>query len=87
MPHKRKIGITHFPLSSEQASQEKVRPAGLTKSQRAGAKGGHRISRDQGPAMSAADRTVDGKGGKGGKSRGSRADLLARSRKGRTRSR
>ena len=87
MPQKRKVGITHFPLSSEQVSQEKVPPAKRAKPQGSGAKGGHRISRGQGQATSAADKMFAGKGGKGGKSRGSRAGLLAGSRKVRTRSR
>lgn len=83
----RKTGITHFPLSAEQQSQERVPPRKTT-NRPSGGKSGHRLSRKQEPQVtSAPDSTFSGKGGKGGKTRGSRAGLLAASRKVRDRSR
>jgi hypothetical protein len=93
MPQQRKVGITHFPLPSEQHRQDKVRAgkakAGKTNARTSGSSGknGHRISREQGAQSSAeAERSFTGSGGKGGKSRGSRAGLLASSRKVRNKS-
>lgn len=85
MPQERKVGITHFPASAEQRRQQKVRlgkaDAG-NRSTRTSGKSGHRISRKQGAQSSVeAEGSFAGKGGKGGKSRGSRAGLLAPSRK------
>jgi hypothetical protein len=85
---RRKVGITHFPLSSEQDSQERVPPRRESRSQPAAGKQGHRLSREQPPQVtSAPDNTFGGKGGKGGKARGSRAGLVSASRKVRNRSR
>ena len=88
MPQRGKVGITHFPLSSEQRRQEKVRTgkkkAAKTNTRTSGGHGknGHRISREQGAQSSEeAESSFRGRGGKGGKSRGSRAGLLASSRK------
>lgn len=86
---KRKVGITHFPIQSEQARQEKVRPPD-TKQAGPSRQGnqGHRLSREQQPASSSeSEGRFLGKGGKGGKTRGSRAGLLSSSRKVRARSR
>ena len=87
MPQRRKVGITHFPLSAEKKRQAKVPPR-KTKERSTGGKSGHRLTRGQG-AQTASDPegAFTGKGGKGGKSRGSRAGLLAANRKARNRSR
>ena len=91
MPQRGKVGITHFPLSSEQRRQEKVRTgkaeAAKTNTRTAGGSGksGHRLSREQGAQVDS-ESSFGGKGGTGGKSRGSRASLLASSRKVRTKS-
>ena len=88
MPKKKAVGITHFPLQAEAGSQDRVPPRRTAESQPSGGKRGHRLSREQGSQGNPdADETFQGKGGKGGKSRGSRAGLLAASRKVRTRSR
>jgi hypothetical protein len=83
----RKAGITHFPLSSERSSQKRVPPR-KTEERSPRGKSGHRLSRKQDPeAASTPESTFRGKGGKGGKTRGSRAGLLAPSRKVRNRGR
>jgi hypothetical protein len=84
MPQRRKVGITHYPLSSEEKRQAKVPPR-KTQERSTGGKSGHRLSREQG-AASERDAAFGGRGGKGGKSRGSRAGLLAANRKTRNRS-
>ena len=93
MPQKGNVGITHFPLASEQRRQEKVRigkaEAAKTNTRTAGGSGksGHRLSREQGAESKVdSESSFRGKGGKGGKSRGSRASLLASSRKVRNKS-
>jgi hypothetical protein len=85
MPQRQKIGITHFPLSSEKKGQDKVARK-KSQEQSGGPKNGHRLSRQQG-ATSEGEGAFAGKGGKGGKSRGARAGLLAANRKVRNRSR
>ena len=83
----RKVGITHFPLSTEHSSQERVPPRKVKDPSKSG-KRGHRLSRTSNSQVaSAPDSTFRGKGGKGGKARGSRAGLLAPSRKVRNRGR
>jgi hypothetical protein len=82
---RRKVGITHFPLSSEHKRQDKVPPRKVEERVPAG-KAGHRLSRAQGAEVSSPDASFRGRGGKGGKSRGSRAGLLGPSRKARNRS-
>jgi hypothetical protein len=88
-PQKRKVGITHFPIQSEQARQEKVSPPGTKQADPSRQSSrGHRLSREQKPASSSyPEGAFLGKGGKGGKTRGSRAGLLSSSRKVRARSR
>ena len=93
MPQQGKVGITHYPLSSEQRRQEKVRigkaEAAKTNTRTAGGSGksGHRLSREQGTHSTIdSESSFRGKGGKGGRSRGSRASLLASSRKVRNKS-
>ena len=85
MPQRRKVGITHFPLSSEQKRQEKVPPRKAEERSPSG-KSGHRLTRQQGGDASASEGAFGGKGGKGGKTRGSRAGLLATNQKSRGRS-
>jgi hypothetical protein len=87
-PQKRKVGITHFPVKSEQAQQEKVPPRGTKQTARSDQSSrGHRLSREQKSVSSDPEGRFLGKGGKGGKTRGSRAGLLSSSRKVRARSR
>lgn len=79
---KRQVGITHFPLSSEEARQEKVPPRRYAGASTPGGSKGHRLSREPRAASPAdADGRFDQKGEKGGKARGSRAGLLSASRK------
>ncbi|HJT19405.1 MAG TPA: hypothetical protein VJ746_02980 [Nitrospira sp.] len=85
-----KTGITHFPLEDEQARQEQVPPRGKTKRGAPPATGstnhGHRLSRSTGrKSPSESDNAFEGRGAKGGKSRGSRAGLLSAGRKGKGR--
>ena len=83
---KRRTGITHFPLQDEKMSQREVPPRGKKKEEaspptRSG-KTGHRLSRKAGRADApSSENDFKGSGGKGGKTGGSRAGLLA-SRKG-----
>jgi hypothetical protein len=84
----RPAGITHHPLEQEQGRQKQVPPRGKAKDPsksppKAGSARGHRLSRQEGPqgATSATEAHFEGIGGKGGKTGGSRAGLLA-SRKG-----
>ncbi len=77
----KEVGITHFPLEEEQARQQKVDehhpPEGETP-----ASHGHRLSREpEPPTAEEADARFEGKGGKGGKTGGSRAGLLPANRK------
>jgi|SRR4051812_22893719 hypothetical protein len=81
-----KAGITHFPLRKEQESQERVPPQSQIKrvsNVEKGAVGrGHRLSRKATPkALLESEGLFEGKGGKGGKTGGSRAGLLSASRK------
>jgi len=86
MPQRRKVGITHFPLSSERRRQEKVPPRKAQEPSPSG-KNGHRLSREQDAKdVSRSDSSFRGKGEKSGKSRGSRAGLLSANRKTRNRS-
>jgi hypothetical protein len=83
---RRKVGISHFPLSAEARRQEKVRPP-KAEQRTSGGKSGHRLSREQGgPAVSGSDASFRGTGRKSGKSRGARAGLLRAGRKSRNRS-
>jgi hypothetical protein len=85
-----KSGITHFPLEEEQARQEKVheKASAEDEARSAGSLRGHRLSRQTDPPPNdESDEQFGGRGGKGGKMRGSRAGLLSTSReeqKGRT---
>ena len=79
---KRKVGITHFPLASEVARQEKVPPRREAGKSTPGGSKGHRLSREpRGVSPADADTRFDQKGEKGGKTRGSRAGLLSTNRK------
>lgn len=80
MPRKKTVGITHFPLQDEARRQKRV-PRQSRFKDKPGGKRGHRLSREQNPKAIADENTFQGKGGKGGKSRGSRSGLLAASRK------
>lgn len=79
------VGITHFPLEEEQARQEKVDEKAAAQGQSALSSGthhGHRLSRQADPpAPEESEGTFEGKGGKGGKTGGSRAGLLSSSQK------
>lgn len=85
-----KSGITHFPLEEEQARQEKVHEnaSGENEAPPPGSVRGHRLSRKADPpSQEESGDHVGGRGGKRGKTRGSRAGLLSASReeqKGRT---
>jgi hypothetical protein len=89
MAKPRKVGITHFPLPSEQRRQEKVRAGKAetaksnTRTSGGSGKSGHRLSRDRGAQT---EGSFGATGGKGGKTRGSRAGLLASNRKVRSKS-
>jgi hypothetical protein len=78
----RRTGITHFPLEDEKISQREVPPRGKKKegvspTTRSG-KRGHRLSRKLGrPDALSSENDFKGSGGKGGKTGGSRAGLLA----------
>lgn len=76
-----RTGITHFPIEEERNSRQRV-PPGSRKAE-AEESQGHRLSRRAGPQklITDSERSFEGKGGKGGKSRGSRAGLLSASRK------
>jgi len=79
---KQQTGITHFPLQDEKISQRQVPPRGKKKegaspTMRPG-KRGHRLSRKSGRAGAvSSNNEFEGSGGKGGKTGGSRAGLLA----------
>lgn len=91
MPKKRqtkqtaKSGITHFTLEEEQDRQEKVHQSASDKGEAPPSSKpslGHRMSRYiEPPSAEKSDERFHGKGGKGGKTRGSRAGLLSASRK------
>ena len=88
MRHKKAVGITHFPLQDEASRQERVPRERRFKDEPGDKKRGHRLSREQGSKAIAADENnFQGKGGTGGKSRGSRSGLLAANRKVRNRGR
>ena len=77
----RRTGITHFPLQEEKISQREVPPRGKKKegasqTTRSG-KRGHRLSRKAGRSVTLSENDFKGSGGKGGKTGGSRAGLLA----------
>jgi hypothetical protein len=75
-----KSGITHFPLREEQESQNRVPDPGQSEPP-AGSRG-HRLSRSSGSQqLTKSEGLFEGKGGKGGKTGGSRAGLLSASRK------
>lgn len=75
------VGMTHFPLVEEQDRRKKV-PRHDEAAASAGSRRGHRLSRKTTPqALEDAEGRFDGKGGKGGKTGGSRAGLLSASRK------
>jgi hypothetical protein len=78
----RRVGITHFPLEDERDSQEKV-PSADSMEEKAEKRQGHRLSRRTSPQAqkTESEGSFEGKGGKGGKTRGSRAGLLSTSRK------
>jgi hypothetical protein len=79
---KRKVGITHFPLASEEARQEKVPPRRYAGDSMPGGSKGHRLSREpRAPSPADADGRFTEKGEKGVKTRGSRAGLVSVSRK------
>lgn len=73
------IGITHFPLDDEQQSQNRVpsRQTNARANKGGGGSHGHRLSREQETESKFGPQRLRGKGGKGGKTRGSRAGLLA----------
>jgi hypothetical protein len=85
-----KSGIAHFPLEEEQDRQEKVHEnaSGRGEAPSAGSRRGHRMSRQTDPPpVEESDERVEGRGGKGGKTGGSRTGLLSASskeQKGRT---
>jgi hypothetical protein len=77
------IGITHFPLDDEQQSQKRV-PSRKTNSrtnQGGGGTHGHRLSRESQPGITFDPESFSGKGGKGGKTKGSRAGFLSSNKK------
>ena len=87
----RRTGITHFPLQEEQISQREVPPRGKKKegasqTTRSG-KRGHRLSRKAGRSVTLSENDFKGSGGKGGKTRGPRAGLLASRKSSKRRSR
>jgi hypothetical protein len=83
-------GISHFPVEEEQDRQEKVHEnaSGRGEAPSAGSRRGHRMSRQTDPPpVEESDERFEGRGGKGGKTGGSRAGLLSASdkeQKGRT---
>ena len=82
----RRAGTSHFPLQVEQGRKRRVPPLGTSKDGTAFPTGqgthGHRRSRTQGrQAILDSEGRFDGKGGKGGKTGGSRAGLLASRKK------
>ena len=89
---KQRTGITHFPLEDEKISQRQVPPRGKKKegaspTTRQG-KTGKRLSRKSGRAgIFSSNNDFEGSGGKGGKTGGSRAGLLASRKSSKKRSR
>jgi hypothetical protein len=82
----RRAGISHFPLQDEQGRQQQVPPLGTFKDGTTSPAGqgthGHRRSRTQGQQILLdSEGRFEGKGGKGGKTGGSRAGLLASRKK------
>jgi hypothetical protein len=83
MAEEKRAGITHFPLSEEQGSQEQVPPRGNRKkasgpATSSGTIRGQRGSRKKGRATETErDAGVTAKGNKGGKAGGSRAGLIS----------
>jgi hypothetical protein len=78
----RRAGISHFPLQEERDRQQNVPPRGTSKDRTKTITGqgtqGHRRSKVQGrQAFLDSEGSFEGKGGKGGKTGGSRAGLLA----------
>lgn len=78
----RPAGITHAPLEEEERSQAQIQhhpDEGRSVSGAQGGSGrGHRLSRKGGhQAQLDSENSFEGKGGKGGKTGGSRAGLLA----------
>ena len=84
------LGISHFPREEEQDRQEKVHENASARGEAppAGSRKGHRMSRQADPhPVEESDERFEGRGGKGGKTSGSRAGLLSSSskeQKGRT---
>jgi hypothetical protein len=80
-PTQREHGITQHPLEQEEHRQAQVPPRPQAEdgadSSAAGSRRGHRLSRQEGnqDAVSS-ENNFEGKGGKGGKTGGSRAGLL-----------
>lgn len=77
-------GISHFPLEEEQARQQNVHEtaSGRREGPSAGSRRGHRMSRQTDPPpIEETDERFEGRGGKGGKTGGSRAGLLSASGK------
>jgi len=77
-------GISHFPLEEERARQQNVHETASARGEAptAGSRRGHRMSRQTDPPpMEEADERFEGRGGKGGKTGGSRAGLLSASSK------
>jgi hypothetical protein len=82
--HTPELGISHFPLKEEQARQDKVDEKASAQAEAppsAGSRREHLLSRENdSPTAEESDERFEGRGGKGGKTRGSRAGLLSASR-------
>ena len=79
-----KSGISHFPLEEEQDRQEKVHENASAReaAPAAGSRRGHRMSRQTDPPpVEESEERFEGRGGKGGRTGGSRAGLLSASSK------
>ncbi len=78
-------GISHFPLEEEQDRQDKVHEKAAAQAEAppsAGSRREHRLSRENDPPTAEeSDERFEGRGGKGGKTGGSRAGLLSASSK------
>jgi len=78
----KQVGITHFPLEQEAMNQEAVSPRGQAKQKGSQSKALPRkrtgVASEDAAIDKVADRTISSKGGKGGRTSGSRAALLSR---------